>query len=79
MSQAALAKASGVSKSTINALESGQGEDVYVRTVRMLADALGVTVDALIGYALIAPRYVQGRKSAAGDLTLGFGPGLDRR
>jgi transcriptional regulator with XRE-family HTH domain len=79
MSQAGLAKASGVSKSTINALESGQSDDVYVRTVKMLADAVGVTVDALLGYVVIAPRLVMGRKSEAGDLTLGFGPELSRR
>ena len=42
MTQAKLAKASGVSPSTINALESGQAQDVYVRTVKLLADALGV-------------------------------------
>jgi transcriptional regulator with XRE-family HTH domain len=79
LTQAGLARASGVSRSTINALESGQGEDVYVRTVKLLAAALNVTPDALLGYADIGPRLVMGRKSEAGDLTLGFGPGLSRR
>lgn len=48
-SQYALARESGVSRSTINSLESGQGGALLVRTLRLLATALGVTPDALLG------------------------------
>lgn len=45
-----LASHAGVSKSTLDRLESGQASDVLVSTVERLGAALGVTPDALLGY-----------------------------
>lgn len=47
MSQVELARASGVSRATIIGLESGEITNSKLDTLRKLADALGLTMDAL--------------------------------
>ncbi len=49
LSQTALAGRSGVSRKTLNALESGQAADVLVSTLEALGHSLRVTLDALLG------------------------------
>ena len=48
MSQAELARKSGVSRTIIIDLESGKKTDCSTRTLAALADALGVSVVALL-------------------------------
>jgi DNA-binding Xre family transcriptional regulator len=50
VSQAALAKAAHISRSTLNAIEGGQASDMKVSTLERLCHALGVSGDALLGY-----------------------------
>ena len=45
MTQEELAAASGVSRGTIVAIESGEAKDVLVSTLLKLADAMGVSVN----------------------------------
>lgn len=46
--QAELAKAAGVSRATVNRIESGAVEGVTLTTVEALADALGIEAGYLI-------------------------------
>ena len=48
MSQAELARATGVDRTTISKLISGSRANPSVELVKKIADALGVTVDELI-------------------------------
>lgn len=50
ISQAALARAAGISRSTLNVIEGGQARDMKVSTLERLCHALGVSGDALLGY-----------------------------
>lgn len=50
LSQTQLAAAAGVSRSALNALESGQSPGMMVATLCRLSFALDVTPDALLGY-----------------------------
>lgn len=50
VTQAQLAKAARISRSTLNAIESGQAQDMKVSTLERLCHALGVSGDALLGY-----------------------------
>lgn len=50
MSQTALAKAAGIARSTLNAIESGQATDIKLTTLEPVCHALGVSTDALLGY-----------------------------
>ena len=45
--QEELADKSGVSRVTINAIETGKTENVLVNTLRKIADALGVSIEDL--------------------------------
>ena len=78
LSQHNLAEVSGVSRSTINALESGQSGDVFVRTVWLLAAALGISPGELLtwgaGMDERIPLKVSGSKGASGELVLGYEP-----
>ena len=47
MSQSELARKSGISRATIWALESGKQLDTTASTLISIADALGVTADAI--------------------------------
>ena len=47
MTQEMLADASGVSRTTINGLESGKITKARTETIRQIAHALGLTMDAL--------------------------------
>lgn len=82
LSQGELASASGVSRSAINAIESGQSGDVFVRTVWLLAVALGITPCELLmwGADRIEPGKgnVVGSRGPAGELVLNYGPELSR-
>jgi transcriptional regulator with XRE-family HTH domain len=49
LSQQALAVAAGLSVSMVSLIEQGQREDPRVSTVQALADALGVSLDVLLG------------------------------
>jgi DNA-binding Xre family transcriptional regulator len=50
MSARSLAKLAGISRTTLDRLESGQAQDVMMSTVERLGRALSVTPDALLGY-----------------------------
>ena len=50
VTKTALAKAAGISRTTLNAIESGQLRDIKVTTLERLCHALGVSADALLGY-----------------------------
>lgn len=47
MTQMQLAEKSGISRGTIIALEGGGAKVTTTKTLRCLADALGVTIDSL--------------------------------
>lgn len=49
MSAAELVRKSGVSRSTIWALESGKAKNVYLETLRKIAAALDTTVEKQLG------------------------------
>lgn len=49
MSAAELARKSGVSRTTIWALESGRAKNVCLETLRKIAAALDTTVEKLLG------------------------------
>jgi len=49
MNQKQLAEASGITQATISRIESGDVEQVKSEALRKLAEALGVTVDYLVG------------------------------
>jgi transcriptional regulator with XRE-family HTH domain len=67
-SREALAYHSGVSWSAIAQIESGRRKDVRLATLSALADALGVSVDYLIGTtAAVTPRLFQHRVLAYGS------------
>jgi DNA-binding Xre family transcriptional regulator len=51
MSQARLARASGLACSTIAAIEVGQTKNMMISTLLALCDALGVTPDYMLGVA----------------------------
>jgi transcriptional regulator with XRE-family HTH domain len=51
LTQGGLASLSGVSRSTVNAIESGQKENLHVTTLVALAYALAIRPDGLLGYA----------------------------
>ncbi len=56
MSQADLARKSGVSRETISRIETGSHEDPRPATLRDLAGALGVQpLDLVVGPALLGP------------------------
>jgi transcriptional regulator with XRE-family HTH domain len=50
VSQAALAKAAHISRSTLNSIEGGFATDMKVSTLERLCHSLGVSGDALLGY-----------------------------
>lgn len=49
MSQAELARRIGVSKNTMNLIESGKTPDPAVSRIRAIADILGISMDYLAG------------------------------
>jgi DNA-binding Xre family transcriptional regulator len=50
MSQTFLAYRAGISRSALNAIESGQNRDLRLATVIRIAEALEATPDQLLGY-----------------------------
>lgn len=50
ISQTLLAYKAGISRSALNAIESGQNRDLRVATLVRIAYALDVTPDALLGH-----------------------------
>jgi transcriptional regulator with XRE-family HTH domain len=50
VSKAALARAAGVSVSTLKSIESGQAKDMKLSTLEKMCHALGVSADALCGF-----------------------------
>ena len=84
MSQTELAKRSGVSRKTLNAVESGQQENLHVRTLVRLANALKVTPNGLLGYSP-NPREMSGivrvppTRERADHLPLEFIPSDERK
>jgi len=66
-SRETLAHHSGVSWSAIAQIESGRRRDVRLSSLSALADALGVSVDYLIGTAATAPKLLEHRVLAYGS------------
>jgi transcriptional regulator with XRE-family HTH domain len=66
-SRETLAHHSGVSWSAIAQIESGRRRDVRLSSLSALADALGVSVDYLIGTATTAPKLLEHRVLAYGS------------
>jgi transcriptional regulator with XRE-family HTH domain len=66
-SREALAYHSGVSWSAISQIESGRRKDVRLSSLSALADALGVSVDYLIGSSATPPPLLQHRVLAYGS------------
>jgi transcriptional regulator with XRE-family HTH domain len=68
MSQAALARAAGVSKAYLSELEAGAGKRPSADVLLRLSDALGVTIAELLGRAVEptdAPRIPPGLRAFA--------------
>lgn len=65
LTQAALASLAGISRATVNAIESGQRGNLDVTTLVALAHAFGIRPDGLLGYAphpeLTAPQFLLGQ------------------
>jgi transcriptional regulator with XRE-family HTH domain len=79
VSQAALAKAARISRSTLNSIESGLASDMKISTLERLCHALGVSADAIMGYNSI--RLVRSPKlhGLSPESQLGEGLGDARR
>ena len=56
LSQCELAKLSGISQVTISALEIGRNSGGNLDTIELLADALGLSIDAYVGHKIIKCR-----------------------
>ena len=56
LSQCELAKLSGISQVTISALEKGRNSGGNLDTIEILADALGLSIDAYVGHKIIKYR-----------------------
>ena len=56
LSQIELAKLSGIHQVTISALEKGRNSGGNLDTIELLADALGLSIDAYVGHEVIKHR-----------------------
>ena len=56
LSQCELAELSGISQVTISALEKGQNSGGNLDTIELLADALGLSIDAYVGHKVVKYR-----------------------
>ena len=56
LTQPELAKLSGISQVTISALEEGRNSGGNLDTIELLADALGLSIDAYVGHEVIKYR-----------------------
>lgn len=56
LSQLELAELSGISQVTISALEKGRNSGGNLDTIELLADALGLSIDAYVGHEVIKHR-----------------------
>ena len=56
LSQIELAKRSGISQVTISALEKGRNSGGNLDTIELLADALGLSIDAYVGHKVVKYR-----------------------
>ena len=56
LTQPELAKLSGISQVTISALEIGRNSGGNLDTIELLADALGLSIDAYVGHEVIKHR-----------------------
>ena len=56
LSQPELARLSGISQVTISALEKGRNSGGNLDTIELLADALGLSIDAYVGHKVVKYR-----------------------
>ena len=56
LSQLELAELSGIHQVTISALEKGRNSGGNLDTIELLADALGLSIDAYVGHKIIKHR-----------------------
>ena len=56
LTQPELAKLSGISQVTISALEIGRNSGGNLDTIELLADALGLSIDAYVGHKVVKYR-----------------------
>ena len=56
LSQPELARLSGISQVTISALEIGRNSGGNLDTIELLADALGLSIDAYVGHEIVKYR-----------------------
>ena len=56
LTQCELAKLSGISQATICAVEIGRNSGGNLDTIELLADALGLSIDAYVGHEVIKHR-----------------------
>ena len=56
LSQLELAKLSGIHQVTISALEKGRNSGGNLDTIEILADALGLSIDAYVGHEIVKYR-----------------------
>ena len=56
LSQLELAELSGIHQVTISALEKGRNSGGNLDTIELLADALGLSIDAYVGHEVIKYR-----------------------
>lgn len=53
LTQPELAKLSGINQATISALEKGRNSGENLDTIELLADALGLSIDAYVGHKVV--------------------------
>ena len=56
LTQPELARLSGISQATISALEKGRNSGGNLDTIELLADALGLSIDAYVGHKVVKYR-----------------------
>ena len=56
LTQCELAKLSGISQATICAVEIGRNSGGNLDTIELLADALGLSIDAYVGHKVVKYR-----------------------